>query len=140
MKRIGFIALIALTLLAVSLAFAEGDTTATTTLGISVPTGFNFAYIAIFAFGMILHYAIVIKNKLGMSDYLKNFTGNFIGWFVNKWHYSLIAGGAAAVVALAETYFNGASFATINAIGVIVSLTSGYIGDSAFNQGNVIVK
>ena len=115
------------------------DTSATGS-GINIPDNFDFWYIGLFAFGMIIHYGVVVKNRIGLNNYAKNFIGNFVGWFFNKFHWTLISGAAAAILAVVETYFHGASFATINMIGIFASIAAGYIGDSAFNQGSVAAQ
>ena len=110
--------------------FAQ-DTTATP---ITIPTGFNWIYLVFFGLGMVVHYGYKIYQTFGTLNYLQKFGSNLFGWFVNKFHWTLIAGGAAAVIGVAVQYGLPAEFATLNVIGIGIAIIAGYIGDMA-NQG-----
>ena len=102
---------------------------------IQIPEGFNWIYIGLFIVGMIIHYIVKIFHTFGSTNILKNILNNFVGWFFNKFHWTLIASGAAAIMGVASAYQLSIHFATINTLGVVVALVAGYIGDSAFNNG-----
>jgi len=139
MKRIAFLGLAVALLLLISLSFLPAQVDSTKTpFGVTVPAGFDPLYLAIFALGMIIHYAIVVKNKLGMANYFKNFLGNFLGWFANKWHLSAIGAAAGAILAFVAQYAITAQFSTLNSAASAIVIAVGYIGDSMFNQGNLI--
>lgn len=108
------------------------------TLPISIPTGFDWVYLVFFALGMVAHFIVRLADQAGgwtnIKSGLTGFFGKFVAWFFNKFHLTLIGGAAAAVMALGETYGLNVSFATINTLGVVLSLVAGYIGDSAFNN------
>ena len=108
----------------------------------AIPTGFNWEYIALFVLGMVLHWLIrVIHGAGGWSKVFTVFNSslldNFVSWFFNKPHLTVVSGGAAAVLAFAAQYNLPVSFATINALGVAMAVASGYIADSAFNGGAI---
>lgn len=104
---------------------------------INIPAGFNWIYIVLFAVGMIVHYVIKVFHTLGSKEILKNLLNNFFGWFFNKWHWTLLAGGATAIMAVASAYELNIQFTSINALGIVISIAAGYIGDSAFNSGTI---
>jgi len=106
-----------------------------------VPSGFNWWYIAIFAAGMIVHFAThVIKTGGGWKTLFNNFTAQFAGWFFNKFHLTAISGAAAAVIGTAAQWGLNVPFATLNALGIAVAVASGYIADSLFNNGTPAVQ
>ena len=114
-----------------------GQDTTNTTLGITVPSGFNWWYVFLFAFGMIVHFIVKIVHTVGWTNLFKGIVDNIIGWFFVQKRYTLLAGSATAVMALASTYNLGIQFAILNPLGIVVALAAGYIGDSAFNSGEI---
>jgi len=104
---------------------------------IDIPTGFNWLYLIFFALGMVIHYGYKVYTVVGTVNYFKNFLKNLFGWFINKFHWTLIASGATAIIAFAVQYGLPQEFATINFIGIGISIVAGYIGDIA-NQGNIV--
>jgi hypothetical protein len=108
---------------------------ATEGTAIQIPEGFNWIYIGFFIVGMVIHYLVKIFHTFGSANILKNCINNFFGWFFNKFHWTLIASGAAAIMGVASAYQLSIHFATINTLGIVVALVAGYLGDSAFNNG-----
>jgi hypothetical protein len=106
---------------------------------IDVPSGFNWTYILLFVGGMVIHYLKKVFYIAGWKKLISMGTANFYSWFVNKFHWTLLAGAAALILGLTETYGLNISFATINLLGVCASLAAGYIADSGFNQGVIVV-
>ena len=129
---------LAIILLLISIPSIAQDTTGVLPK-VNVPEGFNWVYILIFFCGMLIHYGVKIFHEIGAKGFFPGLVNNFVGWFINKFHYTLIAGAAAAILALVETYGLNIGFSAINLIGTFASLVAGYIGDSAFNAG-VIIK
>lgn len=121
--------------------FAQLDTTA---VGLPPlpPAGFNWFYIAFFALGMVIHFLVTLKTQAGgWSKFFLVFNtslpAQFLEWFGNKFHFTLIAGAAALVGGVASEYGLNINFAVLNSLGIAAALVAGYIGDSAFNKGVV---
>lgn len=114
--------------------FAQ-DSTATS--GIQIPEGFNWIFLIFFGVGMLAHYVYKVYTTFKQSNLLKNLMGNFIGWFVNKFHWTILSGAAVTILALAENYGLNVSFTTLNIIGIGCAVVSGYLGDIA-NKGNLV--
>lgn len=129
--KLRLVILFLLALSSTTILFAQEEYT-----GIQIPEGFNWLYLIFFAVGMVVHYAYKVYQLLGTANYLKNFLKNIFGWFFNKFHWTLLAGGAAAIIGLAAQYGLPTTFSTINLLGVGISLVGGYIGDMA-NQGTI---
>ena len=123
-----------LVLLIIPLSLFAQDTT---TMGITIPTGFNWFYILFFAVGMFVHYAVKVFHDLGSAKFMAGIVSNFAGWFLNKPHWTLLAGAAAAIMGFAASYGLPVAFATLNALAIAVSIAAGYIADSAFNGGEI---
>jgi uncharacterized membrane protein len=136
LKIIGLILTVLIAMALVTLA-QTADTTAILKLP-TVPEGFNWLYIPLFAVGLLIHYGVKVFHDLGSAKFFSGFLSNFPGWFVNKFHYTLLSGAAVAIMALASTYELSISFAVINTLGVVASIAAGYIGDSAFNSGKIV--
>lgn len=108
---------------------------------IQIPTGFNPVYLAFFAVGMLAHFVVHVKNMpgIGWANVIKNLTlGNLVTWFGNKFHMTLFATAAAAVMGLAETYGLNIGFAVLAPIPIAAAIVAGYIGDSAFNASPTV--
>jgi len=101
-----------------------------------VPAGFNWWYVAIYAAGMIVHFAFHTGNVgAGWKALFTSFKAQFVTYFFNRWHLTALSAAPAAVLALATQYGLNLGFGTLNALAIIVSAGAGYIGDSMFNSG-----
>ncbi len=119
------------------LFFAQTTQSVDPITGIAIPAGFNWLYLIFYVLGMVIHYGVKVFHTLGLPNLLPNLAKNFVGWFFNKFHYTLIAGAAAAIIGLVESYGLNVGFDKITLMGVCASIAAGYIGDSVFNSGEI---
>ncbi len=133
MKRFGLFALAGI-LLVVASVFAQDSTKVLPP--VVIPTGFNPLFIGFFVIGMLAHFVIHVKNLVGWGKLLANLTlSQLVAWFGNKFHMTLIAGAAAAIMGVGASWGLSIEFAVLTPLSVVVAIGAGYIGDSAFNGG-----
>lgn len=126
-------------LLTFTMLLAQQDTTTIPIVGAKVPPGFEPWLILFFVGGIFIHYIIKVKNTLGWSKFLSgvfNFT-NLYGWFINDGMKTFIGGFAGIVLALAAKFGLPVSFASLNALSIVLTMAAGYLGDSGFNKGTI---
>jgi len=128
--------MLAMFVLIINTVIAQSDTTSTLIPNIEVPEGFNWFYLGFFILGMLIHYVYKVYKVLGSVNLLKGLLNNFVGWFINKFHRTLLAGFVAAILGLVEYLGLSINFSTITFIGAVVAIAAGYIGDLA-NAGEI---
>ena len=115
--------------------FAQDTTKVLNT--IPIPPGFQWYYLPIFLLGIFVHYAVKVYKTLGPTKFLSGLINNFVGWFINKPHMTLVSGFAAACLGVGSAYGLSIGFNTFNALAVAGSIVAGYLGDSVFNDGTI---
>jgi hypothetical protein len=116
-------------------AIAQADSTSILPK-IEVPEGFNWFYLGFFILGMLLHYAYKVYKVVGTINYFKSLLNNFVGWFLNKFHRTLLAGFVVSILALVQTLGLQIDFSSITLLGGLVATAAGFIGDMA-NAGEI---
>jgi len=106
----------------------------------TIPPGFVWWYILIFIVGVVLHFIVHVVKEAGWKALLKRFPAQFAAWFLNKLPSTFASGIATVVFGWASQLGLKVDYTTLNALGIVVALASGYIADSMFNKGGPAVQ